>query len=222
MFAPTCDELGVSWFACKGYPSVSSLKDWLDLSDLACGGLQRWRFNYGPRWGGKLEAIENREGRAKRCVVLYFGDFDPDGWEIPRSAERNLAKLREVRWREGVEGNIAEDEDPEYFLEGERNSAYPIEFVRVALTSNQIRTYNPPPFEAKKTSARYKRYLEEHATDNAWELDALEPRVLRQLIRNKVSRYWNETIHQQNLELITERRDEMRAEMNVEGWERKA
>ncbi len=227
VFAPVCEELGVSWFACKGYPSVSALKNWLDLTDLACHGSQRWRYNYGPRWGEKLEAVERREGRAKRAVVLYFGDHDPDGWEIPRSAERNLAKLRAVQHLEyGREQARAYgwsgDEDD--FDEEARTRAvdypkelkYPIEFKRIALNMDQIREYDPPPFEAKVTSARYAGYVEEHQTRDAWELDALEPSVLRALIRAEVEDLFDPSIHQRNRQLVEHRRLQMRENMTAE------
>ncbi len=75
VFEGPCKRAGVSWMACCGYPSVSLLSEWLD---------------------GVKEAIEVNE-EIEQVVVLYFGDHDPDGWEIPRSAERNLAKLARVK-----------------------------------------------------------------------------------------------------------------------------
>ena len=84
VFDDPCTDLGVPLFACKGYPSVSALASWLDMADKVCGG-DSWRDG----------AQENHESTASKAVVLYFGDHDPDGWEIPRSAERNLEKLGE-------------------------------------------------------------------------------------------------------------------------------
>jgi len=56
IFEPVCEDLGVSWFPCKGYPSVSALHSWLKEVDEV-----------------------SRLGRMERAVVLYFGDHDPDG-----------------------------------------------------------------------------------------------------------------------------------------------
>ena len=57
----------------------------------------------------------------------------PDGWAIPRSAERVANRLAEVN---GL-------------------TIPPIRFERVALNMEQIRQFKPPPFPAKVSSSRY-------------------------------------------------------------------
>lgn len=189
VFEPICEELGVSWFACKGYPSVSALSDWLNHAQNVCGGVD---FNYEDEEDKEnlLARIEDHyengdtvEDVRAAATVLYFGDHDPDGWEIPRSAERNLRKLMYVNgiW-------------------------FPIRFERIALDMKQIQKYNPPPFDAKVTSSRYKLYVGEHNTRNAWELDALEPTVLRALIKSNVMKLYDKEIGEANTrELIVAR-----------------
>ena len=56
---------------------------------------------------------------------------------------------------------------------------------RLALTWDQVQQYSPPPNPAKSTDARYRKYAEEHG-DESWELDALEPTVLGQLVRDEI------------------------------------
>ena len=56
---------------------------------------------------------------------------------------------------------------------------------RIALNMNQIEDYSPPPNPAKLTDSRYSGYIKKHGS-SSWELDALEPRVLRDLIRHQV------------------------------------
>lgn len=169
VFADPCEKLGVSLFPCKGYPSVSAL------------------------WAWHQEVVKTRElfedefGWAPDPVILYFGDFDPDGWEIPRSAVRNLYRLQNL----GTDG-------------------FNIEVERLALNLDQIRKYKPPPFPAKVSSARYASYIEEHGIDDAWELDALEPRVLRQLIEDGVARHFDRSTHGYNVQEIARLRDELR------------
>jgi hypothetical protein len=172
VFEPVCAELGVSWFACRGYPSVSALWSWLQkATDVIDAGSHRQSL----RWPGDVVTHERHVGEATEAVVLYFGDHDPDGWEIPRSAERNIRRLMELK-----------------------NIDFPLTFVRVALNMEQIRRYRPPPFEAKVTSARYRGYIDEHRTNDAWELDALDPRVLRDLIRRHVAHYFDGDIRRRN------------------------
>ena len=60
-----------------------------------------------------------------------------------------------------------------------------VEIRRIALTMEQVRTYNPPPAFAKVGDARTPKYIKEHGLE-AWELDALDPEVLHDLIQNEV------------------------------------
>lgn len=182
VFQEPCSNLGVSWFACKGYPSLSSLYEWVKGADAIVESARgRWR-----QWGEDIE----------RFVILYFGDHDPDGWQIPRTAVETLRQIAEV-----------EDIDlPE------------IELRRVALNMDQIDRYSPPPFPAKMTSSRYSGYVDEHGTTDAWELDALRPEQLDRLIRDRVNDLFDASIHEANSEMIEERREEMRAKMQEPGW----
>lgn len=193
VFEPVCDELGVIWFACKGYPSVSALWEWLkSVKEATSPAENRKRFHF-P--GTDINWTEHHRGHAKECVVLYFGDHDPDGWEIPRSARRNLDKLMEVK---GID--------------------IPVRFKRIALNRDQIDEYSPPPFEAKVTSARYAGYVEEHDTEEAWELDALEPTVLRDLIRGEVNALFDDGVSAEQEEEIASLRAEMIEAMRDSEW----
>lgn len=183
VFQPVCDELGVSWFACKGYPSVSALWEWIKNVRRAMND------------NARREGYQRHVGLAEECVVLYFGDHDPDGWEIPRSALRNLRKLMAVK---GYDISVT--------------------FKRIALNMDQIQEYDPPPFEAKMTSARYAGYIREHETDEAWELDALEPIVLRDMIRENVEEYFDEDIHDTNDEEVAALHEEMKEAMKDPEW----
>lgn len=194
VFEDTCNELGVSWFACKGYPSVSALYDWLKHAHFVCGGIGRDvapEHTLRPRrrftMGEGFDWTEEHAGFATQAVVLYFGDHDPDGMEIPQSALRNLGALMRT-----------------YDLE------IPVTFDRVALNMDQIEKYGPPPFEAKVTSARYRGYVEEHDTEDAWELDALDPSVLRDLVTTSVSGYFNEATFTDNESIVKDLRAELR------------
>jgi hypothetical protein len=60
-----------------------------------------------------------------------------------------------------------------------------IEVRRIALNYNQIEEYKPPPNPAKMTDSRAKGYVRMYGR-SSWELDALEPRVMRDLIKDTV------------------------------------
>jgi hypothetical protein len=175
VFEGPCDELGVSWFVLRGYSSLSALSQWVDNVD---------------------DAYRSGNSSITEAIVLYFGDHDPDGWEIPRSAERNVQAIADVR---GIE-------------------IPPVEFRRVALIREQIDLYDPPPFPAKETSSRFESYVREHGLRDAWELDALRPEVLDKLIRETVEEYFVEDVHDDNEETVRVARNEMRTKMQEPGW----
>jgi len=68
VFGSVCSENDVTLGACKGYPSLTFLNDATN------------RF---------IEA----EMRGKKPIILYFGDYDPSGEDIPRSIEENIKRL---------------------------------------------------------------------------------------------------------------------------------
>ena len=128
-------------------------------------------------------------------MILYFGDFDPDGWEIPRSALRNVKRLQEL---------LGYD--------------FPITLKRIALNMDQVQQYDPPPFEAKMTSSRFQGYVDEHDTYDAWELDALEPTVLQTLIRDNVAEHFDPDILTENRRIVSACRQEFRELMREPEW----
>lgn len=92
----------------------------------------------------------------KRVKVLHFGDHDPSGLDMTRDIRERLEMF-----------------------------GAPTYVWRVALNMDQIEEYQPPPNPAKTTDARYEAYRAEHG-DESWELDALEPAVLAQLVEDNV------------------------------------
>jgi len=102
----------------------------------------------------------------ERVVVFHFGDHDPSGIDMTRDIEQRLNML-------SGRGLSMKQDDVQ------------IEVIRVALTRAQIQKYNPPPNPAKITDSRSRNYIREHGHES-WELDALEPRVLAELVKKNV------------------------------------
>ena len=182
VFEPVCNKLGVGWFPCKGYPSISSLLEYLNhLKD--------------------AQAAHPGPDGFDAAVVLYFGDHDPDGMEIPQSADRTLLRLiNEAR------GAPHADEVPF------------IEFVRVALTKEQIDKYKPVPFPAKITSSRFPKYVRDTGLRDAWELDALDPKILQALINKEVSSRFDRSTYDAYKTVIDDARASMRMRMEDPEW----
>lgn len=105
-----------------------------------------------------------RYARYDQCpVILHLGDHDPSGLDMSRDIEDRLRMFI---------GNYG----------GE------LIFKRIALNPDQIEQYSPPPSPAKITDSRCAKYIEIYGEDS-WELDALEPVVLSDLIQHEIFQY---------------------------------
>lgn len=102
-------------------------------------------------------------------IVFHLGDHDPSGMDMTRD---NRVRLR-------------------LFADAPTQ----LEVRRLALNMDQIELYDPPPNPAKLTDARAANYIAEHGR-YSWELDALEPRVLANLIRENIEALIDETAWQ--------------------------
>lgn len=105
-----------------------------------------------------------QEEREKR-IIIHLGDHDPSGIDMTRDIQERLELF-----------------GADVFVE------------RVALTMNQIQTYNPPPNPAKITDSRASKYIDQFG-DESWELDALEPKVITDLIKKQVIMYRDDAIY---------------------------
>ena len=79
------------------------------------------------------------------------------------------------------------------------NFIAPVMVERIALNMDQIEIYKPPPNPAKITDSRAKKYIKKFG-NNSWELDALEPKMMRKLIERQVLQYRDEDIYQKVIE----------------------
>lgn len=101
--------------------------------------------------------------RGQRPIVFHLGDHDPSGIDMTRDNADRLSTFAGV----------------------------PIQVVRLALNMPQVEQYRPPPNPAKVTDSRFEGYRRLHG-DESWELDALQPQVIRDLIAEAVGRLRDE------------------------------
>lgn len=85
-----------------------------------------------------------------------------------------------------------------------------------------IRQFNPPPFPARPSSSRFEKYVTEHSTRSAWELDALPPQVLDRLIRTNVANLWDQGIYNNWQALVRANRMLLQERMKGPGWVKKS
>jgi hypothetical protein len=102
--------------------------------------------------------------KGQRPIIFHFGDHDPSGIDMTRDNMERLSLF----------------------------AGSPIQVVRLALNMNQVEQYNPPPNPAKITDVRFEGYQRKFG-DQSWELDALEPSVIQNLIDGAVRGIRDET-----------------------------
>jgi hypothetical protein len=95
----------------------------------------------------------------KTKILLYLGDHDPSGLDMDRDIQTRLNEF-------GVD----------------------VEVIRIGLTSEQIKKYNPPTNPAKLKDPRSKWYVENFGYISR-EIDALKPEVLQELIKSSILKF---------------------------------
>lgn len=100
VFQKPCRNFDVALAPCKGYPSLTFLNE------------ARARF-------------EQTKRKGQIPIILYFGDYDPSGEDIPRSIEENFTRF-----------------------------GCPVEVKRIALMEEQVLAWNLPPAPAKIGDSR--------------------------------------------------------------------
>lgn len=100
--------------------------------------------------------------RGQRPIIFHLGDHDPSGLDMTRDNQERLS----------------------LFAGGQ------VQVVRLALNMDQVEQYDPPANPAKVTDSRAAAYMAEHG-ESSWELDALPPTVIADLIRDAVVRLRN-------------------------------
>lgn len=109
-------------------------------------------------------------------IIFHLGDHDPSGLDMSRDIGDRITRF------------IAQDS----FNAGKCDvgDAYTyagnhFRLERLALNMDQIEQYGPPPNPAKLTDSRGAGYVAEYGYES-WELDALEPTVIGQLIEDAI------------------------------------
>ncbi|KKN29324.1 hypothetical protein LCGC14_0845340 [marine sediment metagenome] len=79
LFSPVCEQYHIPIATTKGWSSMKQ------------------RAEYARRFG-------EAEERGMKCVLLYCGDYDPDGLRISDFLRKNLADLQDIYWEDGTHG----------------------------------------------------------------------------------------------------------------------
>lgn len=110
------------------------------------------------------------------CKILHLGDHDPSGIDMTRDLRDRLEMF------------------------SENNNCIHVD--RIALNMNQIEEMNPPENPAKSTDARFDGYRALYGT-SSWELDALTPSYLNNLVESHIKNYVDEFYWEQKTKKIS-------------------
>jgi hypothetical protein len=105
---------------------------------------------------GAAQRLSRYEAEGQKPVVIHLGDHDPSGVDMTRDIRDRLALF-------GTDVDVR----------------------RIALNMDQVEEHRPPPNPAKLTDSRAGAYIREHGR-SSWELDALEPTLLDELIEDEI------------------------------------
>jgi len=135
---------------------VSRSANRLDVPVFCCRGY----VSTSEVWRAVMRFAEHcKNGREP--LVIYLGDHDPSGLDMVRDL---YDRMNDMLYVHGAQMDI----------------------LPIALTLDQIQQYNPPPNPVKMTDSRYRGYVRELGIKECWELDALEPQVMDDLITNAI------------------------------------
>lgn len=104
VFESPCSQLSIALNPCKGYASLTFIHD-------------------------AYKRFSEAESRGKELIILYFGDYDPSGEDIPRSLIENLSRM-------GVD----------------------VKLKRIALNESQVIEWRLPPAPAKTGDSRTRNW----------------------------------------------------------------
>jgi hypothetical protein len=168
-----CNENNVPFFSCRGYTSASEM------------------------WAAAQRIGENlRNG--EQTLILHIGDHDPSGIDMTRDIEDRLRLFVTRDWINefglpygNTRGGIRQSMREQMREQGSKISdlGTPWAVKRIALTIEQIEQYAPPPNFAKTTDSRFEAYMEATGLDESWELDALDPTVMEELIQEEIDAF---------------------------------
>jgi hypothetical protein len=163
--------------------------DDLRVPYLSCRGY----VSQSEMWGSAMRLRRIIES-GRSVTLLHMGDHDPSGIDMTRDIEERLST----------------------FIYAHTRSLSQFEVKRIALTMEQVEEYDPPPNPAKLTDARAEGYIARYGYES-WELDALDPTTLTDLIRDNVEPYIDRALMDDALD--REEREREQLEVAAERWE---
>jgi hypothetical protein len=115
-----------------------------------------------------LRFVHNAAYENKPAKILYLGDFDPSGLDMIRDIRDRIEEFQEGYG----DGSLVEE--------------MKFSVVPIALTTDQIAEYQPPPNPAKITDPRSDWFIHKYGA-TSWEVDALPPQALNSILEEAIT-----------------------------------
>lgn len=146
----------------------------------------------------------------KNIIILYTGDHDPSGMDMVRDIKARITEMlvndELFKW---YLSNIGQTDNYKNAFGEEEKEVYARQFIDfidskftiecIALTDEQIETYNPPPNPTKVDDPRAADYIEKYGYE-CWEVDALDIEVLYDIIETNIKKYLDLDLYEEMLE----------------------
>lgn len=128
--------------------------------------------------------LPSMRNERQAIAILHLGDHDPSGIDMTRDLRERI-ELFAGRYAGGVI------------------------LTRIALTMDQVEEQNPPENPAKATDSRFAAYRDQFG-DSSWELDALTPQYLNELVEENIEPLIDKDIKAEVEHQIEEARSKLR------------
>lgn len=153
----------------------------LDVSHFSCRGYT----SQSEAWAAS-QRFQVEMDKGKQCTILHLGDHDPSGIDMTRDIRDRLNNFTQ---HFGLEKTI--------------------DVKRIALNMAQVEEYSLVPNPAKVSDSRFAAYMEQYG-DQSYELDALKPELLVQLITEGVEEYRDDKLWAEQTKIEKRGKDTLR------------
>lgn len=165
----------------------------IDVIERACEPLDvgffscRGYVSQSAMWRAAMRLKRQEQNGKSNTILIHLGDHDPSGIDMTRDIQDRLEMFSST-----------------------------VEVKRIALSMEQVEEHQPPPNPAKTTDSRYANYITEYGSES-WELDALDPRIITQLITDRIADYTD----QDKRDILIEKQEDERRQIQelADNWE---
>ena len=148
-------------------------------------------------WDAAHNRFRKWADREQEVVIIHLADHDPSGVHMTKDVEERI----------------------ELYGRGYRDEHKPLQLQveRLALTLDQVEEHNPPPNPAKESDSRMPAYVAEFGITTSWELDALDPEVLVNMIQDAIQSHLDMDLY--NARRAQEEHDEEMLKTVADHWD---